>query len=58
MGHVLHCKDTGLECDAVIRGDNEEQTLSKAAEHVRSEHGIREVHEGLMENMRRVLREG
>lgn len=36
---VLHCKDTGHECDAVIRETSEEAVMEKAARHSQEVHG-------------------
>ena len=35
MTRVLHCADAGFECDEYIEGENDDEVMSKAAEHVR-----------------------
>ena len=35
---VLKCRDVGVNCDEVIRGDSEAEILQKAAEHARDCH--------------------
>ena len=39
----LSCKDAGLNCDAVFRGNTNDEVLSQATEHSRKAHGITNV---------------
>ncbi len=34
----LRCRDTGADCDAVIRGVSEEEVMTRASDHSRREH--------------------
>ena len=45
MTRVLHCADAGFECDENIEGENDDEVMSKAAEHVREVHGMNEIDE-------------
>ena len=38
MGKVLACRDVGVNCDEVIRGQDETEILRKAAEHAKGCH--------------------
>ena len=38
MGKLLRCRDVGVDCDEEIRGSNEAEILSKAAEHAKGCH--------------------
>ncbi len=38
----LTCRDAGFDCAAVIKGDTEEEIMSKAGEHASKEHNIKE----------------
>jgi predicted small metal-binding protein len=37
---VLACRETGLDCDFVIKGDTKEEFLRNGADHVINQHGI------------------
>ena len=39
MGYTLACRDAGVNCDFVARGETEEQVLQEGAKHVKEEHG-------------------
>lgn len=43
MTKVVNCRDVGFDCDGVVKGDNEDQTLASVAEHAKSAHGLDEV---------------
>ncbi|MBA2736004.1 MAG: DUF1059 domain-containing protein [Pyrinomonadaceae bacterium] len=36
----LHCRDAGFDCEGEIRAESEEEILSQAAEHARTEHNV------------------
>ena len=36
----LHCRDAGFNCEGEIRAESEEEILSQAAEHARTEHNV------------------
>ena len=40
MAYVVACKDTGADCDAVLRGDTMEEIQGKIAEHGKTVHGM------------------
>lgn len=40
MAYVVACKDTGTDCDTVLRGDTMEELQGKMAEHGKSAHGM------------------
>ena len=41
MPKVARCKDTGLNCEFIIRGETEEQLLENATEHANAAHPTR-----------------
>jgi predicted small metal-binding protein len=43
MAKVVTCRDVGVDCDFVARGQTEQEVLKKCAEHARSEHGMTEI---------------
>ena len=38
---TLTCSDAGFDCNAVIKGDSEDEIMSKAGEHAIKEHNIK-----------------
>jgi predicted small metal-binding protein len=40
MAKQLNCGDVGFECSAQFSGETEEEIMTQAAEHARSEHGM------------------
>lgn len=57
MAKILECAkvDPSSGCQHVVRGETEEEVLTKAAEHAK-EHGIREVTPELMERVKANIR--
>ena len=51
----LRCRDAGFECDEVIRGEDEQEVMSKAVEHARDVHGIDEIDEDTGQQIRRLI---
>ena len=39
MTYTLACKDTGVDCPFVARGETEEEMMKKAVKHVKEAHG-------------------
>lgn len=54
---VLHCRDLGFDCDAVVRANTEEEVLRKAAEHARNDHNMQEVPDEVVQKIRESIRE-
>ncbi len=40
MACVVHCKDTGADCDAVLRADTMDELQQKIAAHGKDAHGM------------------
>ncbi len=40
MTMILHCRDAGFDCDAVIRADTVDEIISQVRPHAASEHGV------------------
>ena len=40
MAKTFQCRDAGVMCGARIKGDTEEEVLTKAVEHAREKHGV------------------
>ena len=39
MTYTLACKDAGVDCDFVAKGETEEQALAEGVKHVKEAHG-------------------
>lgn len=57
MSKVLHCRDLGFECEAVVRAESEDEILAQAAEHARTVHNLDEISAELVESVRAAIRE-
>jgi predicted small metal-binding protein len=57
MPKVIRCKDAGVDCDFVVRGETEEELFRNALEHGRKFHGMKEIPTDLQEKMRKLIRE-
>jgi predicted small metal-binding protein len=57
MAKILRCGELVTGCDAVIRGETEEEILRQASDHSRSAHNVREIPKGLRKKIHRLIRE-
>ena len=57
MAKVIRCKDAGYECDAVIRGETEEDALKQAAAHAKEFHDLKEVTPEVVDKVRAIMRD-
>jgi predicted small metal-binding protein len=57
MAKVLRCRDVGMDCDFVARGNTEDEILKKAAEHARTSHNMNEIPPELLSKVRSVIRD-
>ena len=57
MPKVIRCRDAGVDCDFVVRGETEEELFRNALEHGRTFHGMKEIPPDLQEKMRKLTRE-
>lgn len=57
MTKVFSCRDVGVECDFVARGQTEEEILQQIAEHGSTAHGMDELSPELAEKVRSGIRE-
>ena len=39
---ILSCRETGLDCDYIIKGETREEVLMMGAEHVINAHGMKD----------------
>ena len=57
MAKVVTCRDVGVDCDFVARGQTEQEVLKKCAEHARSEHGMTELPADLAVKVKAAIRD-
>ena len=56
MAKELRCRDTGMNCDFVIRAESEGELMRKAAEHARKTHGMKELAPDMNAKVRAAIR--
>jgi predicted small metal-binding protein len=53
MAKVVTCRDVGVDCDFVAKGETEQEVLRQCAEHARTAHGMAELPSDLATSSRR-----
>ncbi len=53
---TLNCSDAGFDCEGKISAESEEEILSQAAEHARTEHNI-EVTPEMAQQLKTLIRD-
>ncbi len=56
MGLSIRCRDAGVDCDYVARGETEKELFENALEHGKTYHGMKEISPELREKMRKLIR--
>ena len=54
---VLSCRELGMDCDFVARGETEEEILMQGAEHGRTAHGMSEMPPEMLPQVRAAIRD-
>ncbi len=57
MEKVVHCRDVGFDCDAVVRAATTEEALQQVASHASAVHGLNEVSDEVVAKVLSVMRE-
>jgi predicted small metal-binding protein len=57
MAKVVSCKDVGVDCDFVMRGETTEDILQQATEHARTVHNMTEIPPDVAEKLRGAIRD-
>lgn len=57
MTKVVHCRDVGFDCNAVVRAESEEAALQIVADHAKSVHNMETVTPEVVEKVRSVMRD-
>ncbi len=57
MAKTINCRDVGVDCDFVARGETEEELLRQCAEHARTAHGMNEIPPEIASKVRAAIRD-
>ena len=57
MAKVIHCRDAGFDCDAVIRAETEEEAMRQAAAHAKTAHNMKVVTPDVAAHIKSVMRD-
>lgn len=57
MAKTVNCRDVGVDCDFVARGETEQEILQQCAEHARTAHGMNEIPPELAAKVRSFIRD-
>jgi predicted small metal-binding protein len=57
MSKVVKCRDVGVDCDFVARGETEREVLKQCAEHARTEHGMDPIPADLLTKVKAAIRD-
>ena len=57
MTKIIRCRDAGVDCDFVARGETQEELFRNALEHGKEFHVMQEIPKDLQEKMRKLIRE-
>ena len=57
MAKTVNCRDVGVDCDFVARGNTEQEVLQQCTEHTRAAHGMNEIPADLAMKVRAAIRD-
>jgi predicted small metal-binding protein len=57
MAKTVSCRDVGMDCDFVAKGETEQDILQQAAEHARTAHNMTEIPPEVVDKVRRAIRD-
>lgn len=55
MAKVLTCREVGMDCDFVARGNSEEEILARAAAHAQKDHGFASIPPEVIEKVKAAI---
>ncbi len=55
MAKVLTCREVGMDCDFVARGNTEEEIMAQAASHARRDHGFETIPPEVVEKVKAAI---
>jgi len=57
VAKMLRCRDVGVDCDAVIRAETDEELMKKVSEHAKTVHGMSEISPDLASKVKAAIKE-
>ncbi len=57
MAKIVSCRDVGVDCDFVAKGETEQDILQQCTEHARSAHNMTEIPAELVDKVRGAIRD-
>jgi predicted small metal-binding protein len=54
---VVNCRDVGVDCDFVARGETVEDVLRQCGEHARAAHGFADIPPEMVDKVKAAIRE-
>ena len=55
MAKTVKCRDVGFDCEGVVEGATEDETLALVADHAKSVHGLEEVTPDVVAKVKSVM---
>jgi predicted small metal-binding protein len=57
MAKTVSCRDVGMDCDFVAKGETEQDILRQATEHARTAHNMTEIPPEVVDKVRGAIRD-
>jgi predicted small metal-binding protein len=57
MAKTVSCRDVGMDCDFVAKGETNEDIMQQAAEHARTAHNMTEIPPEVADKVRGAIRD-
>jgi predicted small metal-binding protein len=57
MAKTVSCRDVGMDCDFVAKGETNEDIMRQAAEHARTAHNMNEIPAEVADKVRNAIRD-
>jgi len=57
MAKTISCRDVGMDCDFVAKGETTEDIMRQAAEHARTAHNMTEIPPEVADKVRAAIRD-
>jgi predicted small metal-binding protein len=57
MAKMVSCRDAGVDCDFVAKGETEQEVLQQCAEHARTAHNMSEIPAEVVDKVRSAIRD-
>jgi len=55
MAKEIRCKDAGMDCNFVARGQSDDEVMKVAAEHGKQKHGMSQITPDLQQKMKSLI---